>query len=136
MYVLDTTALSALMRSEANHVRRLLEVNPADVRLPQSTLAEVRYGLARLGKRTRRRRTLEERLRILLDGIERATWDDLVSEKFGELKASLERRGRRLEDFDLMMAAHALTLEATLVTNNVRHFVRIPSLTIEDWSLP
>ncbi len=57
-----------------------------------------------------------------------------MSTRFGTLKALLESRGRRLEDFDLMMAAHALELDATLVTSNVRHFARVPGLSIEDWA--
>jgi len=133
MYVLDTTALSALMRLDPSHVGRLIETEPADVRLPQPAVAEVRYGLACLPP-SRRRRSLQSRLDVLLDSIERTPWSDAVSTRFGTLKALLESRGRRLEDFDLMMAAHALELDATLVTSNVRHFARVPGLSIEDWA--
>ncbi len=50
------------------------------------------------------------------------------------MKASLEKRGARLEDFDVVMAAHAVALEATLVTSNVKHLSRVDGLSVEDWS--
>jgi tRNA(fMet)-specific endonuclease VapC len=52
----------------------------------------------------------------------------------GRIKAMLERRGTRIEDFDAAIAAHALSLEATLVTTNLDHIIRIPGLRVEDWS--
>ena len=134
MFVLDTTALSALMKSEPGHVERLAATNPGNIVLPQPALAEVRYGLERLG-RSRRRKMLADKLLLLLADIARAVWDERVSEQFGELKARLERQERRLEDFDLAIAAHALALEATLVTNNLKHFKRIAGLKLEDWTV-
>lgn len=135
MYVLDTTALSALMNAEPGHVERMMATNPGDVVLPQPALAEIRYGLERLG-RSRRRTMLEEKLKLFLADIARTFWDDRVSKEFGTLKARLERQGRRLEDLDLTIAAHALAYEATLVTGNVKHFKRITGLKIEDWRAP
>jgi tRNA(fMet)-specific endonuclease VapC len=87
-FVLDTTVLSALMRAD---------------------------GLARL-PRSRRRRELEERLATLLAAIQRAHWTDDVSLRFGDAKADLERRGERVDDFDVAIAAHALAASATVVT--------------------
>jgi tRNA(fMet)-specific endonuclease VapC len=130
---LDTTALSSLIRSEPAPSRRFLEKQPGEVAVPQPVLAEICYGLARL-PRSRRRRTLEERLAILLAGLERLAWTDDVSVRFGELKAGLERRGERVDDFDVAIAAHAVAYDATLITRNLRHFVRIPGLRVEDWS--
>jgi tRNA(fMet)-specific endonuclease VapC len=60
-------------------------------------------------------------------------WDDAVSARFGEIKAIVERQGRRVDDFDLAIAAHA-TGGAVLVTHDTRHFARVPGLTVEDWS--
>ena len=64
----------------------------------------------------------------------RAEWTDAVSQMFGRIKATLERRGMRIEDFDAAIAAHALALDATLVTANVDHMIRVPGLLVEDWS--
>jgi len=56
-----------------------------------------------------------------------------VSRALGAIKADLERRGVRLEDVDVAVAAHAVALEATLVTGNVAHMARVRNLPVEDW---
>ncbi len=58
-----------------------------------------------------------------------------VMETFSGLKAELEARGNRLDDFDLVIGATALVLGYRLVTNNTNHFQRIPDLEIEDWAI-
>ena len=63
----------------------------------------------------------------------RSPWTDAVSEQFGEIKATLERRGTRIEGFDAAIAAHALAEGAVLVTANLKHLTRVPGLTVEDW---
>jgi tRNA(fMet)-specific endonuclease VapC len=132
-YVLDTTALSALMRAEPAASQRLLDTRPAEVSVPQPVVAEIRYGLARLA-RSRRRQDLEARLTLLLRALSRAPWNDEVSLCFGDLKADLERRGQQVDDFDVAIAAHALAIQAAVVTHNVRHFSRFRGLTVEDWT--
>jgi len=132
-FVLDTTALSALMRSEPAVVRRLLRVEPTEVWVPQPVVAEVRYGLDRL-PRSRRKAALELRATELLSALSRAPWTDEVSARFGAIKADLEHRGVRIEDFDVAIAAHAVSLDAVLVTRNVRHLARVHDLRVEDWS--
>jgi predicted nucleic acid-binding protein len=132
-YVLDTTIVSALMRSEPAAAARLLRERPADVLVPQPVLAEIHYGLSRL-PHSRRRRDLEQRLATLLLGIRRAVWTDDVSRTFGEVKSELEGRGARVEDFDVAIAAHALVERASVATRNVRHFARIRGLHVDDWT--
>jgi len=57
-----------------------------------------------------------------------------IMETFGSLKADLERRGRTVDDFDLVIASTALVLNYALVTNNERHFRYIPGLRVENWA--
>jgi tRNA(fMet)-specific endonuclease VapC len=57
-----------------------------------------------------------------------------IIETFGDLKAFLEKKGERIDDFDLLIGSTALTMNYTLVTNNVAHFKRIPGLKIENWA--
>ena len=56
-----------------------------------------------------------------------------IIEVFGEIKAKLEFAGTRLEDMDLLIAATAIYMNLSLVTNNIKHFQRIDDLVIEDW---
>jgi tRNA(fMet)-specific endonuclease VapC len=59
-----------------------------------------------------------------------------VSEHFGSIKAMLEKRGQRIEDFDAAIAAHALAEDAVLVTANFDDMARVPGLRVEDWARP
>ena len=96
-------------------------------------LAEIAFGIERL-PRSKRRTSLQARFDLVTAELPRAEWTDAVSLMFGRVKATLERRGTRIEDFDAAIAAHALVLEATLVTANLDHMIRVPGLRVEDWS--
>ena len=132
-YVLDTNVIAALMRGEERVIERLERVTRPMVSVPEPAWAEIAYGLARM-PRSKRRERLADRFALLRDQLATVIWSPAVTEAFGSLKASLEAKGQRLEDFDLAIAAHALAAEATLVTANVRHLTRIPDLAIENWS--
>jgi len=132
-YVLDTNAVSALMKGTPAVVERLAATAPAEVAIPQPVLAEIAFGIERL-PRSKRRTSLQARFDLVSAELPRAEWTDAVSQAFGRIKAMLERRGMRIEDFDAAIAAHALSLEATLVTANLDHMVRVPGLRVEDWS--
>jgi tRNA(fMet)-specific endonuclease VapC len=132
-YVLDTNAVSALMKGEEAVVERLASHVPADVTIPPPVIAEIAYGLERL-PRSRRRRLLQARFDLVCSEMPRTAWTDAVSHAFGRIKATLERRGTRIEDFDAAIAAHALALGATLVTANLEHMLRVPGLKVEDWA--
>lgn len=131
--VLDTNAVSALMKGVPATVARLARTNPADVTVPQPVLAEIAYGIERL-PRSKRRKQLQERFDLVKAGIPRAEWSDAVSDAFGRIKSTLETRGQRIEDFDAAIAAHAVAAGATLITANMGHMVRVPGLRVEDWS--
>jgi tRNA(fMet)-specific endonuclease VapC len=132
-YVLDTNAVSALMKGDASVVRQLSRVPRADATVPQPVLAEIAYGIHRL-PRSRRREVLQARFDMIREELPRAIWSDEVSDAFGTIKSRLERSGRRIEDFDVAVAAHALAKGAILVTANVQHMGRIPDLETEDWA--
>jgi tRNA(fMet)-specific endonuclease VapC len=133
MYILDTNAVSALMKGTPAVVDRLTALAPDEVAIPQPVIAEIAFGIERL-PRSKRRTFLQARFDLVSAGVRRVDWTDAVSLAFGRTKALLERRGMRIEDFDAAIAAHALALEATLVTANLDHMIRVPGLRVEDWS--
>ena len=133
MYVLDTNAVSALMKGHAAFVERLAAQTPADIAVPQPVIAEIAFGIERL-PRSRRRSVLQSRFDLICSELPRAEWTDAISQAYGRIKAALERRGSRIEDFDAAIAAHAVANDAVLVTANRDHMARVPGLQIEDWS--
>ena len=132
-YVLDTNAVSALMKGARAVVDRLAATEPGEVGIPHPVVAEIAYGIERL-PRSKRRQALQERFDLICSELQRVEWTDAVSHAYGLIKASLERRGSRIEDFDAAIAAHAIALGATLVTSNIEHMARISGLRVEDWS--
>ena len=133
IYVLDTNAVSALMKGHGTVVERLASTTPADIAVPQPVLAEIAFGIERL-PRSRRRTQLQARFDLICSELPRAEWSDAVSHAYGRIKATLERRGERIEDFDAAIAAHALAIGGTLVTANLAHMSRVTGLRVEDWS--
>ncbi len=90
--------------------------------------AELAYGVAKSGS-TRNRQALEMFLAplVILPFDEAALW------VYGDLRAELERKGTPIGSLDTMIAAHALSQQSTLVTNNTREFARVPGLALENW---
>lgn len=132
-YVLDTNVVSALMKGDPAVIARLQKIGRRDVCMPQPVVAEIEYGIQRLG-RSKRREGLTSRFELLKSEIGRCEWSDEVSEAFGRIKSSLERKGTRIEDLDAAVAAHALAIGGILVTANLKHMARVPDLGVEDWS--
>ncbi len=114
-YLLDTNTVSALMKGVPSVAARLAKVPRADVSISQVTVAEVEFGLQCLPA-SKRRQSLREQWRTIGSELIRLPWDDQVSRAFGERKARLERSGKRMSDFDLAIAAHAIAFGLILVT--------------------
>lgn len=136
-YLLDTDTCSYFMAKQPMVIARVASVGVTQVFYCDVTLAELYYGA--LLKRTQSQAKGDELLRrigALSRLFQRVALTPDVARKFGEIKTDLHVRGLLIEDFDLLIAAHALTYQCTLVTNNVRHFQRVPGLVIENWLTP
>lgn len=74
-----------------------------------------------------------EALISILTGIDVLDFDQHAASEFADIKNTLLRAGTPIEDMDILIGAHARSLNYTLVTNNTKHFKRIPELKLEDW---
>ena len=118
------------MKAHAAVAARIADTPREDVAISQLTAAEIEFGLRQLPA-SKRRRALEEQWAAIGREMIRLPWDDEVSRVFGERKARLERAGRRMSDFDLAIAAHAIAFELVVVTAD-RSFERL-RLRRENW---
>jgi len=66
--------------------------------------------------------------------IEISAYDDVVAQHYGVIRAHLERQGTAIGSLDMLIAAHALSQNSLLITNNESEFKRIPNLKIENWA--
>lgn len=129
MYLLDTMMVSDLVRNPHGKLAQRVARAPAD-ELATSVIcaAELWYGAERSGS-ARLRSQLEQVLRALSV----LPFGDDADRRYGALRATLERNGRVIGGNDMLIAAHALSLDATLVTDNEREFDRVDGLTTENW---
>ena len=131
-YLLDTNTASYAIKGNIPRVReRLHKVASSDIAISAITEAELRFGLAKFPEATRLKVVVEEFLRFA----EIRAWDSSAARHYAVVRAAAERDGRPIGSLDMMIAAHALALEAVLVTGD-RVFRRIAGLKIEDWSNP
>ena len=128
-YLLDTNIVSFLLKNHPSVVDHFKTVPRADMALSAIVEAELRYGAERLPPGARIHLLLPEFLRQA----QILPWDSPCAEQYAELRVSLEARGQPMDVADTMIAAHALTLGLTLVTND-KAFTRIASLRVEDWT--
>jgi len=129
-YLLDTNIASCIIKGNSAAVDgRLVKVAMADLAISTVTEGELRFGAARFPHATRLHSMVEDfflRVAIL-------PWDSDAAQQYGQLRATLEREGQPMGNLDAMIGAHALALDAILVTND-RAFARIKKLKIEDWT--
>jgi tRNA(fMet)-specific endonuclease VapC len=133
IYLLDTNAVIAILKGKPAAVRaRLRRVAPKATAIAVSSIVlfELWCGVAR----SERQRENTERLRIFLSGsISVIAFDAEDAAMAGEVRAALEATGKPIGPCDLLIAAQALRLRATLVTANVSEFVRVRGLAWQDW---
>lgn len=89
---------------------------------------ELRYGAAKKGSAR-----LSERVESLLESLEVLPLDKESDHRYAEIRYHLEQQGKPIGPNDLLIAAHALALDLTLVTDNVEEFARVPGLRLENW---
>lgn len=132
MYLLDTDTLMYALKGDRQVVRSLEEKAAQPKALSLITYGELFFG-AMKSSAPQVNLAKVRRVAELFPVIEVSR---AIMETFGCLKADLERRGRIVDDFDLMIASTALVLNYTLVTNNQRHYRHIPGLRLENWARP
>lgn len=131
-YLLDTKTVSDLVCSPQGQVAgRIREIGEAQVCTSIIVAAELRYGAT---KKASPRLTAQ--VRAVLGALEVLTWEAPADATYGQIRASLERRGLSIGGNDLLIAAQALTLGYTIVTDNEREFARVDGLLLENWLRP
>jgi tRNA(fMet)-specific endonuclease VapC len=129
-YMLDTNVVSHIMQGrDAALLARLVQVPMGQAVISSVTLAELEYGLHRKGQPARLRSALDQAL-LRMDVL---PWDEKVAVCYGEMCSLLEAQGISLSDFDMMIAAHAVSLDATLVSRDKAFTHLSERLKLELW---
>lgn len=128
-YLLDTNTCIYIINERPQNVReRFARLELSDIGVSSITAAELAFGVAK-SRSTKNRIALES----FLLPLEVMPFDLSAAFAYGDLRAELARRGEPIGPLDLQIAAHALILKVTLVTNNEREFRKVPGLRLENW---
>jgi len=128
-YLLDTNILSDLVRQPRGIVAQYIaRVGESNVCTSIVVAAELRYGARR-----RNSRRLTHNVEAILDTIDVLPLEEPADRAYAALRTSLETRGHVIGPNDMLIAAHALSLDHTVVTANRREFLRVPGLRVENW---
>ena len=128
MILLDTNICIYIINAKPPAVlERFQQYRLGDVGLCSVVAAELAFGVAKSGS-ARNRQALE----MFLAPIEILPFDASAIWAYGDLRADLERRGTPIGSLDTMIAAHALSQRAVLVTNNTREFAKVPGLLLDN----
>lgn len=122
-YLLDTNILVDFLRGTKSIEVSIIKESCA---ISIITYGELIYGAYKSDKKEENLYKIKEMINDL--EIEVNTLDEKIMNEYGELKAKLEKKGERLDEFDLLIAATALINNLTLFSRNLKHFKRIPSL--------
>jgi len=129
-YLLDTNICIYLIKKKPPQVlQQFRSHSVGDIGVSSITVAELQYGVQKSQYTEQNQRALEQFLIPLVV----ASFDEQAAVMYGKIRAALETQGTPIGALDMLIAAHALSLGATLVTNNVREFSRVPELQLVNW---
>ncbi|HEY4367157.1 MAG TPA: type II toxin-antitoxin system VapC family toxin [Steroidobacteraceae bacterium] len=130
MWMLDTDICIALIKRQPPElIGRLKQHKPGDVSISSVTLAELSFGVSKSAQPEKNRVALDQ----FILPLEILSFDDVAAEAYGGTRAELEASGTPIGPLDTLIASHALSIGATIVTNNVREFSRVKGLRVENW---
>jgi len=128
-YLLDTNICIFIMKKTPRVVAQFRDVQSSGVAISAITLAELELGLSKSQAIERNRNALLAFSTL----VEILPFDVVAATEYGNIRAALEKKGQPIGILDILIAAHAKSLNLTLVTNNTREFQRVDGLIIEDW---
>lgn len=129
-FLIDTNICIYIMNNQPVEViQRFKHFDVGDLGVSSITVSELQYGVAK----SQQQKENQQRLNEFLVPFAVLPYDALAAKHYGELRAHLEKNGDLIGPLDMLIAAHALSRELVLVSNNGREFERVPDLKVENW---
>jgi tRNA(fMet)-specific endonuclease VapC len=129
-YMLDTNiCIYIIKRKPTDVIERFRQTRISQVGISSITLSELEYGIVTSSKPDQNQFALAQ----FLAPMEILPYGDEAAQQYGRLRAFLEKQGNPIGSLDMLIAAHALSLECILVTNNEKEFNRVPNLKVDNW---
>lgn len=134
LYMLDTDICIFLLRKDSPElIERVQSVPLRQQVISAVTLAELTFGVRKASASQRKQnQTVLDQFTAHLAVLD---WPQAAAQSYADIRLDLEKRGKQIGAADLMIAAHAQTIGATVVTNNTKDFSRVKGLKVENWKL-
>ena len=130
-FMLDTnTCIYIIKRKPLEVIERFRRTEISQIGISSITFSELQYGDSKSSRPEQNQMALAQ----FVAPLEILPFEEEVAQYYGDLRVRLERQGTPIGSLDMLIAAHALSISCTLVTNNEKEFGRIPSLKIENWA--
>ena len=130
MYMLDTDICSYVLKQRpVSALEKFANTEKSSMSVSVVTAAELLYGVHKKPNQKIDVFVVDK----FLSGLKVLDWNKDAAHEYAKLRADLEKKGKPSGNMDMMIAAHALSLKAVLVSNNVKHFSHIPKLKTENW---
>ena len=130
-YMLDTDICIYIIKEKPERViRKLRRTDVLDVCISSITLSELEYDISKSSRPDQNKMALA----AFLAPLQVLPYDDMAALEYGRLRAHLEKQGTPIGALDTLIAAHALSLNCTLITNNEQEFRRVPKLKVRNWA--
>ena len=129
--MLDTNICIYIIKQKPQKViRRFMQAKVSDIGVSSITLSELEYGVMKSSKPEQNKLALAQ----FIAPIEITAYDDAAAQHYGNIRAHLERQGTLIGSLDMLIGAHAQSINSVLITNNESEFNRISNLKIENWA--
>ncbi len=129
-FMLDTnTCIYIIKRKPLDVIERFNQTEISQIGISSITLSELLYGVSKSSKPEQNQIALMQ----FVAPLEILPYNDEAAQYYGDLRAHLEKHGTPIGSLDMLIAAHALSIACTLITNNEKEFIRIPNLKIDNW---
>lgn len=127
-YLLDADTVSYALPGQGQVADRILQHRPSELCISSITLAELGFGAE-----SKKSQKLRRAIRAFISDVAVVPFDEGAAQRFAVVAAGLAKAGTPISVLDTLMAAQALSLGLTVVTNNTQHFSRVPGLKVENW---
>ncbi len=129
-FLIDTNICIYIMNCRPFAViQKFKQIEIGRIGISSISVSELYYGVSKSGREKQNLKRLEE----FLMPFEILPYDETASKYYGDIRFQLEKQGKIIGPLDMLIAAHALSQNLVLITNNEKEFKRIPSLKVENW---
>ena len=130
MFLIDTNICIYIMNDHPLEViQKFRDIGVGNICISSITVSELQYGVCK----SKQIKKNSKRLYEFLSPFEIISYDESAANCYGKIRSQLEKQGNIIGPLDMLIAAHALSENLTLITNNQKEFKRVKSLVVENW---